>query len=1280
MTSSNLSRAQFQILRIKERAHERIKERKTNYVTHKSQDSKAKPLLILQLNCNRNHHVLQSCVDRHEGGDWNEVDVLCISEPPFDRTNNAIHAVDSKYKSFYWVPPAGLAVSPYAALILLNKNLNFDPTSLHIGRYRVALSLVLKDFRLTIHSIYIPCQATPFRTAALSDVRNIMINNKRDPSIILGDFNLHANEWGGPQVAKRSLKEDLDLIIDPWKQEGWLLLNEVGRITRFNPNGIEIPSVLDLAFASPELSDQFDGWKRLDPIDGTDHFPCISRISGPIQRERAPKQIQGLNWKLAKEMGKRLKEIKGPNFQDVYDTFKISLNVITKTAKRKPFDSRCKFMSNEDKQTVKLLRSKIRLLRRRNKKDPLCQLTRGRIRLLRNKVTSIYRRSKGKSLKNQIRQLNHNQIWKHLPIKKARKKLCAIKMGQEKLTDTKRMLEAIMDYAHPATASNPPFVKMDELKVKDLELTNNEVKMAINQLKGGTAAGHDRVGVKLVKRLYDSCPRTMEQAYFKVYQTGIIPPQWRETKLAILPKNRSSEVDITNIRVIGVPPVLARVYHNILRARLIFWITKLKVLDESQHGVHPGSSCVGLLRSINQRISRVMAKGSMSIALMSKVDIEKAFDNVLFETIIQALAQTGIPGKLTNNIADIMKDLVNFGNLEDTCIARNKTRGAIQGSPLSPILFSLLLADPLKKLRSFIKRVEGKYKELTVNFFVYLDDLILIVEATGRSQTLGNWQCMGAMVQGITVAIIETYQQLLQAIGLSISWSKLEHLDFPRTKQSFTISLNGSPLNKVEKIKILGVEYSSKSVLFNSSHAEEQANQGSVLMQDLFHLGAFVGRDVRKILIDAAIIKKIVYAASEWSEKVNQASLLKLQKTFRMCMLKAKSLKCYTPTLTAALESGILPANILLRKLRYIENAKRHGLYIDGFYLRTLEQESPYINFHPAQIPTPTVAGFFYSQQQLPEPHQNVLNLFTDASLTATEAGFAVLEPESHDFLLYKTHHWLDSFTLELMAVEEAILNIDRFRKQRHSHCIIFTDSQAAMKAILNPMSKNEIVIRIRHLMQENNLTDFIQLAWVHAHGDILNNQLVDILASVAGKMGKVKEAKIPSSILKRAAQEEVNVLMEEFYDQCDASYFKFFYPSWQLVKEFLGNPPSSFFRFVNSQEPFLRDFVFQMSKRGFDIDTTPYIFNTRMCECDNTLVQDSIHLVFECKILNLERREICQRLNISNTTLQKYRQEGLRDKNFYELLKNIQQIAENKLRRFRCLLHETATHSAQMK
>lgn len=1234
-----------------------------------------KPLLIFQLNCNRNHHVLQSCVDRHEKGDWNELDVLCISEPPFDRTNKAIRAVDSKYKSFYWIPSADATASPHTALILLNRDLKFDPASLQIGKYRVSLSLVLNDSRLTIHSIYIPCGGMPFRTTVLNDVRNIMTNIKRDPSIILGDFNLHAQEWGGPQVAKKSAKEDVDLIIESWKQEAWLLLNEVGRVTRFCPTGTSIPSVLDLAFASPELANRFDGWKRLDPIDGTDHFPCVIRIGVLTQRKKESTQIQGLNWRLAREMESRLKKTKDPDFQDVYDSFKASTDIVTKTAKRKSFNLKYESLSIERKQAVKLLRSKIRSLRNKNKKDPSCQLTRGRIRSLRSKINSIYQQGKQKSLKEQIRQANRNQIWKHLPINKAKKKLCMVRIGQRKLTDPKQMLQAIMDYTHPTTTNTPPLPKADESNVIDLELTGVEVKMAVNQLKKGTAAGQDRVGVKLVKKLYESCPKVLEQAYMKVYQTGIIPAQWRETKLTILPKNRNSEVDINNIRVIGVPSAMARVYHNILRARLIFWTTKLKILDESQYGVCPGSSSLGLLRAVNQRISLVMAKESESIALMSKVDIEKAFDNVHFGNIIAALAQSGIPGKLVNNIADTIKDLVNFGNLEDISIARNKTRGTIQGSPLSPILFALLLAGPLKELRSFIQKVERKYKELSVNFFVYLDDLILIVEATGEARKISKWRSMGAMVQGITAAIIETYQQLLQSKGLSISWSKLEHLDFPRTKQDFTITINGSPLNKVQKIKILGVEYSSNSALFNSSHVEEQANQGSILMQDLFRLGAFVGRDKRKILIDAAIINKIVYAASEWSGKANERSLRKLQKTFRACMLKAKSIRCYAPTLTAALESGILPANILLKKLRYEEMAKRHGFYIDGFYLQVLKPESPFTNFHPAQIPIPTAAGFFHSQEQLPEPHQNTLHLFTDASLTETEAGFAILEPESQNFLLYKSHHWLDSFTLELMAIEEAILNLYKFKKGHHSRCIIFTDSQAAVKAILNPLSKNEIIIRIRHSMKESNLTEFIELAWVHAHGNILNNQLADILASVARKIGNKTKAKTPSSVLRKAAQEKIDELMEEFYDQCNATYFKFFYPSWQLVKEFLGNPSSSYFRFVNSQEPFLREFVFQMNKRHFDIDTTPYTFNTRMCECDNISIQDSIHLMFECKILQEERDETCRTLNINKDTLQKYRQEGLRDTRFYELLKSIQRTAENKLQRFRHALQESVMH-----
>lgn len=1262
MNPLQLTETQLNILKIKEQAKMRRADRNKNFITRHPQAHMNKSFTCLQLNCNKNHHVLQFCVDHL--APFNQVDVLCISEPPYDRSNRSIHAIDSKGTPFYWQPQPGQDDKPYAAIVILNTGIKFDIDSIHLSKYHVSVKLQFNSRHITVHSCYMPVRSAPDRKDVMSIICQFMSRPESHPSLVVGDFNLHHSRWS---ITPRSWGLDTEeaQFMRTFDIFSWSLLNKKGIATRFDPSGRFSPSAIDLAFASASFDKSQLDWQRLEMIEGTDHFPCKITWNVPTPAPANKTLIRGLNWKLAIKANNSMLAGSAKNLEELYEILDTHRKDLKARAARYTLHNKLKILGDEKLTQLNRTRNTIRTLKKQQKKDPTNGKIKNRIAYLRKQIANLAFKAKKINLKHYIRNLDSKQLWRHLPIKKAKKKLIALKTSNGKLVNPKDILQVILSSSMVPTAQEPLMPKVNSNQVKDPDITTKEIDAAIKKIKTSTTAGQDLMTVNLLKRLYKLAPQIIQKAYINAYNTSIIPQQWRKTRLAIISKTRTSEARATDIRLIGIPTALTRGLHNIIKDRLLHWTISNEVLDPSQHGVIPGATIQSVFGSLNSWIDTVMSHNSHKAAIMSKLDIKKAFDYAQFNHLLQALIVNKFPDRLINLIREFFVDQEEIATLDGTSLSRVKTCGTIQGSPYSPLLFSILLAGPLKKLRKLACNIELKYKIIQINFLVYLDDLILWVQT--KEPRHNSWSAHGAMIQGITAALVEHYQNSLKEVGLELAKDKLEHMPMPDTKHPFTILIDGQPINIVKRIKVLGVTYSPKYYAYNSLHVEEMASKAQMLINDLYNQGRFFNRTDLKTIAEATIIKKIMYAAGSWGQRTTVESMTKLDKALRACMLKCSASAPYSPTLTAMLSSNIIPAMIMVKKFMFQDQTKARGIYLDNCHLQILKKINPISIFHPADIPIPTSAGFFYSEEELPEVTSSALHLYTDASINQDGAGFAILEPASSKMLMFRVHNYTDSFTLELTAIHETIQQIQEFRKPQHESCIIFTDSQSAINAILNPLSQHEIIINIRKTLHKKNLLNFIQIAWVKAHGNILGNQIVDILASLAKHSGQTKEQKVPTSVLKRLTLNEIDKSMEQYFYSKRATHFKFFYPTWQLVKAFLKSPTPAYLRFVNSQEMYLRDFYCTMNHRGWrNLSQQAYDFLTPFCECDDKSIQDSKHLVFTCKIFQEERATLQASLNINNDKLHRYLHENLRDEPFYSLVHNISCIAEAKMEIFR--------------
>ncbi|RAL60615.1 hypothetical protein DID88_009933 [Monilinia fructigena] len=113
----------------------------------------------------------------------------------------------------------------------------------------------------------------------------------------------------------------------------------------------------------------------------------------------------------------------------------------------------------------------------------------------------------------------------------------------------------------------------------------------------------------------------------------------------------------------------------------------------------PKRSAVDLVASFVYDVESAFAQGK-EVTLVT-LDVQGAFDALLPRRLLERMRKQGWPGKLLRLIGSFLADRKVMVRLEGTYTAESKTQcGTPQGSPLSPILYVLYLAELLNQDRS----------------------------------------------------------------------------------------------------------------------------------------------------------------------------------------------------------------------------------------------------------------------------------------------------------------------------------------------------------------------------------------------------------------------------------------------------------------------------------------------------------------------------------------------------------------------------------------------------
>ena len=227
----------------------------------------------------------------------------------------------------------------------------------------------------------------------------------------------------------------------------------------------------------------------------------------------------------------------------------------------------------------------------------------------------------------------------------------------------------------------------------DLEISEGEVNKAIDKLKKNKAPGEDEVTAELLLLSKDRIFLYLCKIFNKMFELGVFPITWGIA--IVVPLYKKGDRDICdNYRGISLLSVTSKIYTSIINNRLYNWAESNNKINEEQAGFRRNYSTVDHIFTLHTIASNCLYGNKRSKLYAAFIDFRKAFDTVNRDKLWKILEKIGVSTKMITTLKAIyfhVKAIIRQGHERTDEI--NCPKGVRQGCLLSPLLFSLLVAE-----------------------------------------------------------------------------------------------------------------------------------------------------------------------------------------------------------------------------------------------------------------------------------------------------------------------------------------------------------------------------------------------------------------------------------------------------------------------------------------------------------------------------------------------------------------------------------------------------------
>lgn len=232
-----------------------------------------------------------------------------------------------------------------------------------------------------------------------------------------------------------------------------------------------------------------------------------------------------------------------------------------------------------------------------------------------------------------------------------------------------------------------------------------------------------------------------------VFENEAFPTEWSTVSLSMVHKKGPID-NPSNYRGIACINTVIKLFNMIMLNRLNSWVESNNILPEIQAGFRKNRSCMDNIFVLNSTIqTHLRRKGRRVFAAF---DLKRAFDSINHPLLWQKLFKLGISSKfirLVRALYDKSSFCVKVNNEYSKFFAINE--GVLQGELLSPLLFSLFIAD----IDDFFRKsdmvginIDNRNDLLLL---LYADDLVILadseIDLARKLRTLEQYTCLNKL-------------------------------------------------------------------------------------------------------------------------------------------------------------------------------------------------------------------------------------------------------------------------------------------------------------------------------------------------------------------------------------------------------------------------------------------------------------------------------------------------------------------------------------------------------
>jgi hypothetical protein len=394
--------------------------------------------------------------------------------------------------------------------------------------------------------------------------------------------------------------------------------------------------------------------------------------------------------------------------------------------------------------------------------------------------------------------------------------------------------------------------KEKQTVMEETEITAEEVGKHIRYLKKRKAPGWD--GVQNEAWMYgtERMVERMVELMNGVWRGEGFPEDWREGVICpIFKKGEKNRAE--NYRGITLLNTGYKLYASVLSERMKREIEEKGVLPDSQAGFRKGRGTVDNVYILDHLArNELRKKGGRMYALF--IDFKAAFDKVDRVKMFECMRERGISEWLVRKVEEIYartRNKVKVGEKEGEWF--ETTKGVRQGCPLSPLLFTIYVADVDEMLKKAQAGgvVVGREKVWSLAF---ADDMVIVAKSEREMKEM-----------------MRNLEKYVRKKKLEVNVEKTKMMVFSKRKRKNEESewkWEESKIERVSEFKYLGYTFNERATV--RAQVREVVRKANKVVGCVWGIGERMwggefGR--RMMMFESMVGSVLMYGAEIWGWK-----------------------------------------------------------------------------------------------------------------------------------------------------------------------------------------------------------------------------------------------------------------------------------------------------------------------------------------------------------------------------------------------------------------------------